>query len=85
LTNQIIGLIKESALLSILGVVELSLVADSITGRTFVATKTYLILAGIYWVLTALVAQLMMQLERRFVVLRPSARVHNLTAVPSEG
>lgn len=86
LTNQVIGLIKESALLSILGVFELSLAADSIAGRTFVSTKTYLILAGIYWVLTAVVAAVMMQLERRFAIQKTHApaRMQDLTAIPSE-
>src|SRR5690242_12171980 len=59
LTNQIVGQIKESALLSIVGVSELSLAADNIVGLTFVATKTYLILAAIYWVLTGSVAGFM--------------------------
>jgi polar amino acid transport system permease protein len=67
LTNQIIGQIKESALLSILGVAELSLAADNIVGMTFVATKTYLILALIYWILTAIVAAVMRELERRLL------------------
>lgn len=67
LTNQVIGQIKESALLSILGVAELSLAADNIVGMTFVATKTYLILALIYWVLTAIVAAIMRELERRLL------------------
>lgn len=70
LTNQIIGQIKESALLSVLGVAELSLQADNIVGMTFVATKTYLILALIYWALTGLVAAVMRLLERRVLSLR---------------
>jgi His/Glu/Gln/Arg/opine family amino acid ABC transporter permease subunit len=80
LTNQIIGQIKESALLSILGVSELSLEADNIVGMTFVATKTYLILALIYWALTAVVAAAMRLLERRVLTLKAGLSA----AVPSQ-
>jgi His/Glu/Gln/Arg/opine family amino acid ABC transporter permease subunit len=84
LTNQMIGQIKESALLSIVGVSELSLAADNIVGLTFVATKTYLILALFYWILTGAVARLMMKLENRFTLRArvPVPRIE-LAAIPT--
>ena len=57
LTNQVIGLIKESAALSVITVPELALAAQVIVGDTFSPVETYVAVTTLYWlVITALAA-----------------------------
>src|SRR5579863_4594941 len=51
-TNVLIALIKDSAALSVITVPELALAAQNIVGDTFRPYETYIMVAGIYWVLT---------------------------------
>lgn len=57
MTNQVIGLIKESAALAIITVPELSMASQKVVGETFRPVETYLITAVIYWLLTTAVAR----------------------------
>jgi His/Glu/Gln/Arg/opine family amino acid ABC transporter permease subunit len=66
LTNQMIGVIKDSAVLSVITVPDLAMAAQQVLGETFAPVESYVMVAVLYWVLTAAVAALMMQLERGF-------------------
>ena len=68
LTNQMIGIIKDSAVLSVITVPDMAMAAQQVLGETFAPVESYVMVAVLYWVLTAAVAALMMQLERRFAV-----------------
>jgi len=70
LTNQMIGVIKESALLSIITVPELTHAGQVVLGESFSPVETYLMVGLLYWALTALVAAGMMRLERLHHVAR---------------
>jgi His/Glu/Gln/Arg/opine family amino acid ABC transporter permease subunit len=65
LTNQLIGLIKESSVLSIITVPELTMASSVVLGQTFAAVEAYGVVALLYWLLTAAVAAAMAALERR--------------------
>ena len=70
LTNQIIGLVKDSAVLSIITVPELTMAAQVVLGTTFSPVETYTMVALLYWALTAAVAAGMLRLERRALAYR---------------
>lgn len=65
LGNEFITLIKDSALASIIGVVELSKEGSIIRSRTYDAITTFFIVALIYLVITMLVSVCIHYLERR--------------------
>jgi His/Glu/Gln/Arg/opine family amino acid ABC transporter permease subunit len=65
LTNQLIGLIKESSVLSIITVPELTMASSVVLGQTFAAIEAYGVVALLYWILTAAVASAMTAAERR--------------------
>jgi His/Glu/Gln/Arg/opine family amino acid ABC transporter permease subunit len=69
-TNQIIGVIKDSAALSVITVPELSMAAQVVLGESFSPVETYVMVALLYWALTACVSALMAHMERR-VAARP--------------
>lgn len=64
-TNQIIGVIKDSAALSVITVPELSMAAQVVLGESFSPVETYVMVAILYWALTACVAAIMAHFERR--------------------
>jgi polar amino acid transport system permease protein len=64
-TNQVIVLIKESALLSIISVDDLTKNATSIVNQTFVVIEPYVAVALLYWLLIELVARSGYALEHR--------------------
>jgi His/Glu/Gln/Arg/opine family amino acid ABC transporter permease subunit len=64
-TNQIIGVIKDSAALSVITVPELSMAAQVVLGESFSPVETYIMVALLYWALTAGVAALMAHVETR--------------------
>lgn len=70
LTNQIIGVIKDSAALSVITVPEMAMAAQVVLGVSFSPVETYVMVALLYWGLTAIVAEAMLRLERRVVVVR---------------
>lgn len=65
LTNQMIGVIKESALLSVITVPELTMSAQVVLGVSFSPVETYIMVALLYWALTAVLAAGMLHVERR--------------------
>lgn len=64
-TNQLIILVKESALLSIITVAELTKNATQMAGETFAVVEPYLAVALLYWLLIEAVARGGAFIERR--------------------
>lgn len=64
--NQILLVIKESALTSIITVPELTMTAGRIVAENFIFIEPYLILALMYWILTFLTTQLGKRIERSY-------------------
>ena len=64
ISNQLIGLIKDSAVLSIIAVPELTMAFQNVLGTTFAAPETFVAVAALYWLLTSVVALVMSRLER---------------------
>lgn len=90
LTNQMIGVIKESAVLSVVTVPELSLAGQVVLGVTFSSVETYTMVGILYWVLTAAVAFVMMRVERRVAdprhrAAQPAKRAKRAKAMPFRG
>jgi polar amino acid transport system permease protein len=67
LTNQMIGVIKESAVLSVITVPELTMAAQFVLGNSFSPVETFVMVALLYWALTASLASAMLWSEKRFV------------------
>lgn len=65
LTNQVIGVIKESAALSIITVPEAAMAAQVVLGVSFSPVETYIMVALLYWMVTATIAAIMLKVERR--------------------
>lgn len=63
LTNQLIGLVKDSSVLSIITVPELTMATQRVLGTTFAPIEAFSMAALLYWVLTACVAAVMGRLE----------------------
>jgi His/Glu/Gln/Arg/opine family amino acid ABC transporter permease subunit len=68
LTNQMIGVIKDSAVLSVISIPDMAMAAQQVLGETFAPVESYVMAALIYWALTAAVAAAMMRLEHRFAI-----------------
>ncbi len=62
--NQLVGLIKDSAVLSIISVPELSMAFQNVLGTTFAAPEAFVAVAVLYWLLTSAVTLVMSRLER---------------------
>jgi His/Glu/Gln/Arg/opine family amino acid ABC transporter permease subunit len=78
LTNQLIGVVKDSSVLAIITVPELTMLTQSVFGTTFAAVEVYTMVAVLYWLLTATIAAGMGYLERR----TPTYRItHQIPAV----
>lgn len=65
LTNQIIGLIKDSAALSVITVPEIAMAAQLVVGETFEPVQTYAIVALLYWATTSLLVFGLTRIERK--------------------
>lgn len=65
LINELILLVKVSSLASVVGVGELTRVAQNITGQTYRPLEIYLAAAAVYLVINAIIAQLGRMAERR--------------------
>jgi polar amino acid transport system permease protein len=85
LTNQTIGLIKESAVLSVISVPEMSMAGQIVLGESFSPVETYTMVALLYWALTAFVAWGMMRLENRVVIVPARERVTRAVVQTTEG
>src|SRR5262245_18966664 len=64
-TNQAIMLLKESAVLSTITVIELTMAGHVVTGYTYRPIGIFVLIAILYWTLTALVARAGRHLEAR--------------------
>lgn len=81
LTNQIITMIKNSSMLSIITVRELTLAGQRIIADTYSPIEAYTIVAVVYWILNAVVARVMVWVEIRTTSYRrPSAQSKVSTA-----
>jgi His/Glu/Gln/Arg/opine family amino acid ABC transporter permease subunit len=65
LGNQVIGVIKDSAALSVITVPEMAMAAQVVVGQTFSPVETYVMVALLYWMVTAVLAGLIAISERR--------------------
>lgn len=65
-TNQMISVTKESAVLSVITVPELTFNTTRVVSQTFVVVEPYLMLGLSYWLLTSLLAWASGRLERSF-------------------
>jgi His/Glu/Gln/Arg/opine family amino acid ABC transporter permease subunit len=74
LTNQIIGLIKESAALSVITVPEVAMAGQMVLGESFGPIETYAMVAVLYWLLITAVATAMWQIARTRTKGRAQAR-----------
>ena len=68
LTSQTISLIKDSSLVSVIAVYEMTMQANAIVAETFLTFEVYFTIAAIYLVLTVSISQLVALLERKFKV-----------------
>ena len=66
LTNQMLSLIKESAILSTITVQEMTMTAIRVQGETFRPFEAFILIALLYWLLNEVVATAMRALERRW-------------------
>lgn len=73
LTNQVIGVIKESAALSVITVPEAAMAAQVVLGVSFSPIETYIMVALLYWLVTATIAAVMLRVERRVLAPRAGA------------
>ncbi len=68
LTSQTISLIKDSSLVSVIAVYEMTMQANAIVAETFLTFEIYFTIAGIYLFITVILSQLVALLERKFKV-----------------
>ena len=66
LGNEFNGMLKNTSLLSIIGVPELLLATQMVTSATFRVFELYLVVACYYLILTSLWGLVQQRLERRF-------------------
>ncbi len=66
LGNTLIGLVKDTSLVSVITVVELLRSAQLVIARTFEPFGPYLMVALLYWLISSLLEVLQRALERRF-------------------
>lgn len=83
LTNLIIGLIKDSAALSIITVPELAMAAQRVVGETFRPIEAYLFVAVVYWMLTTSVARGLVAFQSRHS--RRRVQMAHAMPIPSAG
>jgi polar amino acid transport system permease protein len=80
LTNQLIGLVKDSAVLSIIGVPDLTMASQSVLGTTFGAPEAFSMVAVLYWLLTSVLAAVMGYLERHTPTYRSAQHIASFLA-----
>lgn len=68
LTSQTISLIKDSSLVSVIAVYEMTMQANAIVAESFLTFEIYFTIAGIYLFITVLLSQFVALLERKFKV-----------------
>lgn len=80
ISNQLVGLIKDSAVLSIISVPELSMAFQNVLGTTFAAPEAFVAVAVLYWLLTSAVTLMMSRLERLTPTHRSAQEMTSLLA-----
>ena len=65
LSNSLIGLIKDTSLVSVIAVSELTLATKEVIATTFLPFPLYLAAAAIYWLLSFVCERVQHGLERR--------------------
>jgi polar amino acid transport system permease protein len=78
--NQLVGLIKDSAVLSIISVPELSMAFNNVLGTTFAAPEAFVTVAILYWLLTTAVTLVVSRLERLTPTHRSTQEMTSLLA-----
>ena len=68
LTSQAISLIKDSSLVSVIAVYEMTMQANAIVAETFLVFEVYFTIAAVYLVLTVSLSQVVRYLEKRFAI-----------------
>lgn len=68
LTSQAISLIKDSSLVSVIAVYEMTMQANAIVAETFLVFEVYFTIAIIYLILTVTLSQVVRVMERRFAI-----------------
>jgi polar amino acid transport system permease protein len=68
LTSQAISLIKDSSLVSVLAIYEMTMQANAIVAETFLVFEIYFTIAAIYLAVTVLLSQIVSLMEKRFKV-----------------
>ncbi|QJQ97163.1 amino acid ABC transporter permease [Halomonas sp. PA5] len=75
-TNQLIILVKESALISIISVDDLTKNATTIVNQTFSVIEPYVTVALLYWLIIEIIARSGYRLEKRLANRRPRPVTH---------
>jgi len=70
LTSQAISLIKDSSLVSVIAIYELTMQANAIVADTFLTFEIYFSIAVVYLILTIILSQFVGFMERKFSVLQ---------------
>lgn len=68
LTGQAISLIKDSSLVSVIAVYEMTMQANAIVAETFLVFEVYFTIAAVYLVITISLSQLVNLMERRMKI-----------------
>ena len=68
LMNIFSGLLKETSLVSVLAITELTRVGQLVYTRSFRAFEIYLVIGCIYFIMTLIVARVSYHLERRYTI-----------------
>jgi polar amino acid transport system permease protein len=68
--NTVVDTVKGSALVSLVGIVDLMLAVQQVIGRTFQPLPLYVLGAAIYFVINYTLSQLSRRLEARFAYVR---------------
>ncbi len=80
MTNYTISMIKESSILSVITVGELTYQGLVVQGRTFAPFEVFFAVGGLYWFMTWVVTQAAASLEWRLGAGERQAKVHNALA-----
>ena len=65
LTNQMLSLVKESAILSTITVQEMTMTAIMVQGETFRPFEAFIMIAALYWILNESVAIALRKFEKK--------------------
>ena len=68
LTSQAISLIKDSSLVSVIAVYEMTMQANAIVAETFLVFEVYFTIAALYLVMTVTLSQVVSVMERRLKI-----------------